>query len=100
MTGISAGELVIDPAGKSSYSGRFTGVDGCIQNGPPSAVEIERTGQALKITLTSRREAGWKPVVAGEKDDDTDHGGKRRSSKRNKRRGKHRHHQSGNGSQD
>lgn len=72
MTGISAGELVIDPAGKSSYSGRFTGVDGCIQNGPPSAVEIERTGQALKITLTSRREAGWKPVIAGEKDDDTD----------------------------
>ena len=39
-------------------------------------------------------------AVPEEKDDDTDHGGKRRSSKRNKRRGKHRHHQSGNGSQD
>ena len=40
-------------------------------------------------------------AVPEEKEDDSDrNGSKRRNNKRNKRRGKHKHHQSGNGSQD
>lgn len=55
------------------------------------------------IAGSSSRPGAPAPAAAAvpeEKDDDTDHGGKRRNNKRNKRRGKHRHHQSGNGSQD